>query len=201
MKGHWWSSVLGLLCMPAEVLLSNLAVSQNPSTISLLRVNSSLETTCFTSLSNPLSFTLRRKFQNEEVVHLHFGNEQIKKTTIAPKFAGRVLIPKDLQVKSAISLQLSQLGLEDTDLYYCRWTLLESENLVTVTSNGTIIIVRESVPQDQCENTILDLTLISLSVTALSVILSLFIGALIFKCKAVSLCSYSLKSTSNLPEL
>ncbi|KAM4524495.1 uncharacterized protein PAE49_000788 isoform 2-T2 [Odontesthes bonariensis] len=201
MKAHWWSCVLGLLCMPAEVLLNNLAASQNPSTISLLRVNSSLETTCFTSLSNPLSLTLRRQFQNEEVVHLHFKNEQIKKTTTAQKFVGRVHITEELQVKSAISLQLSQLGLEDTDLYYCRWTLLKSANLVTVTSNGTIIIVRESAPQDQCEDTILDLTLISLSVTALSVTLSLFIGALIFKCKRVSLCSYSLKSTSNLPEL
>ncbi|CAG5910972.1 unnamed protein product [Menidia menidia] len=181
MKAQWWSCVLGLLCMPAEVMLDNWAASQHPSTTSHVRVNSSLEITCSTSLSKPIGLTLHRLFKNNQnIVYLHFKNEKNPKITTSKIYNDRVTVLK--AEDSLVSVQLSWLQLDDTDLYYCRWTFLNTPTLVKLESNGTVIIVRESGPKDQCRDLTLDLTLICLSVTALTVTAFLFIGALILKC-------------------
>ncbi|XP_041829260.1 uncharacterized protein LOC121632136 [Melanotaenia boesemani] len=188
MKAYWWSCVLGLLCMTTEVILNELQAVQKPSTISQVKVNSSVEIMCSTSLPEPLTLSLRRRFEwkkTDNVVYLSLENGAIKKITTDKKFEDRIRIshgPQGHGLKHGFTLQLSLLGLKDTDLYYCHWTYANSR-IVSLTSNGTVIIVRESIPTDHCEDPNLDFTFISLSVTALTVILSFFIGAIIFTCR------------------
>ncbi|XP_070783736.1 uncharacterized protein [Enoplosus armatus] len=171
--------------MPAEVLLSTWTVSQGPTSISLKRVNSSVEITCSTSLSDPMGFSLRRRFHGEgDVVFLALDNGQITKDTIATEFVGRIRIAPDQQTREGygFTLQLSLLRLEDTDLYDCSWIRFQSEKAIrqTMSSTGTIIIVRDRDPQEQCKHHVLDHIFIALSVTAFTVLL-LFIGALIVR--------------------
>ncbi|XP_070847093.1 uncharacterized protein [Chaetodon trifascialis] len=192
MKAHWWSCVLGLLCIPAEVILSTWTVSQDPLSISQVRVNSSTKITCSTSLPNPMGFYLQRGVHdNRDVVFLDLDDGQVTKNTIATEFIGRIHIVPDQQTRKGhgvtygFTLQLSQLGLEDTDWYYCSWIHFNSEtaNQEKLSSSGTVIIVREQDPQEQCKNNIGDLIFIALSVTAFTGILVLFIGTLIVRRK------------------
>ncbi len=98
-------------------------------------------------MSNPMGFYLRRRFHGDkDIVHLSFESGQITKKIIAGKFSGRIDIARDKQIREGkgFTLQLSLLGLEDTDLYYCGWITFRSElsKLETLDSNGTVIIVR-----------------------------------------------------------
>ncbi|KAK1881535.1 putative outer membrane usher protein EcpC [Dissostichus eleginoides] len=70
------------------------------------------------------------------------------------------------------------MQLQDTNLYFCTWSFV-SEDIrpVHLSTNGTIIIVREEL----CGNPILDLVLIAFSVTAFTVIVLLFTGAMILR--------------------
>lgn len=119
-----------------------LTVSQVPMSISLKKVNSSAEITCSCSLSYLIVFKLQRRFHgNEPVVFLSLENGEVTKNTIAEEFTDRINI-QQIEGGYGFTLELSLLRLEDTDLYYCNWIHMESEKLETVSSNGTIIIVR-----------------------------------------------------------
>ncbi|XP_026206531.1 uncharacterized protein LOC113155979 [Anabas testudineus] len=183
MKGHWWSCVLGLLCMPAEVILDSQTVFQSPSSTFQMKVNSSAEITCSTSLPDVLGLYLQRKFHRKsEIVYLSLHQGKVTKNTTAEEFIGRIQVTPNMQGKDGFkfTLRLSLLGLDDTDLYYCRWSHfnLKKESLI---STGTIVIVREYDPQEQCKGQVLDHILITLTVVAFTVILFLFIGTLIFR--------------------
>ncbi|XP_039991501.1 uncharacterized protein LOC120794467 [Xiphias gladius] len=180
MKAHWWSCVLGLLCMPAVVILNPWTVSQNPLSISLMRVNSSAEITCSTSLSEPMGLYLNRRFHGEgDIVYLALQNRLVTKNTTSAKFIGRIHVTPSYGPSYGFTLRLSLLALDDTDLYYCTWSHFKPQTATreTQSSNGTIIIVREKEPQEQCKDHIEGLIMISFSVTA--VVLFLFTGALI----------------------
>ncbi|XP_035469465.2 T-cell antigen CD7 [Scophthalmus maximus] len=186
MKGHLWICVLGLLCMPAEAILQTWTVSQRPLSV-LMRVNSSAEITCSTSLPEPMGLYLRRLFRNgEDVVYLDLKNGRVTKRTTAPEFMGRIEVTPHQQIEAGcgFTLRLSLLGLGDTDLYYCTWSHFKSQMgmLDTQSSNGTLIIVTETDPQEQCKVQIFVVILMSLSVLAFTILLVFFVGALILKC-------------------
>ncbi|XP_075949338.1 uncharacterized protein LOC142951587 [Anarhichas minor] len=188
MKAHWWSCVLGLLCMPSGVTLSDLKVSQDPTSISLTRVNSSAEITCSTLRSDPLSLSLHMRFPDtKQIAFLALKNGLVSKTTAGAGFGGRISAAPSQRIGDGhgFTVQLSLLGLEDTNLYYCRWEFFKKETSTseTLSSNGTVIIVRERDPQEQCRDHILDRILIGLSVAALCVVLFLCVAALIVRRK------------------
>ncbi|XP_059181187.1 uncharacterized protein LOC131959994 isoform X2 [Centropristis striata] len=190
MKAHLWNCVLGLLCMPAEVLLSSWTVSQDPLSISLMRTNSAAEITCTTSLPDPLGFVLYRRFNGErELLYLSLSNGRVTKNTTAAEFVGRIhVVNHQIRKGHGFTLRLSLLWQEDTDLYYCSWKHFrtETKTVETMPSKGTKIIVRERDPQEQCGIHIVDLVLIALCVTSFTVILILCLGALIWRCKRKS---------------
>ncbi|XP_032358020.1 uncharacterized protein LOC116671134 isoform X2 [Etheostoma spectabile] len=195
MKAHWWSCVLGLLCMPASVMLSTWTVSQDPSSISLMRVNSSAKITCSTSLPDPLGLYLQSGFHDiRDIVFLSLENGLVTKNTTDPEFAGRINVAPDQQIREGhgFTLQLSLLGEEDTNVYYCSWRYFKSEtaNIETLPSIGTVIIVKESYPHIQCGDHIWDLLLIAFSVTAFTVLLFLFVRGIVRR-KRVSTTSTS----------
>lgn len=177
---------MGLLCMHAEVMLSSWTASQNPSSVSYKRVNSSAEITCSTSLSDPLGVYLYRRFpSDQDIVYLAFTKQQITKKTINEQFKDRIIVTEDQQIRggNGFTMQLSLLELQDTNLYYCSWTYFESRRRQTLSSNGTVIIVRERDSQEACREPVWDFTLILLSLTAFIVVLCLFIAALIWRCR------------------
>ncbi|XP_068439828.1 uncharacterized protein [Clinocottus analis] len=188
MKAHGWCCVLGLLCVPAGVLLSTSPVSQDPASISLTSVNSSARITCSTSRSDPLGLTLYRGFPSKSmIVFLVLDGGLVAKNTPASEFAGRLHVAPHQRTGQAhgFTFQMSVLGLGDTNLYYCSWNFynvatLSSETLFTT---GTVIIVRERDPQEQCREHILDLVLITLSVTAFVMVVGLCVTVLIVKYK------------------
>ncbi|KAM8729486.1 uncharacterized protein AB9X84_026717 [Acanthopagrus schlegelii] len=188
MTAHWWSCLLGLLCMPAEVILSTWTVSQEPVSITQMRVNSSMKITCSTSMYETMGVYLRRSFHGKnDVVFLALENGQVTKDTITENFAGRIHIAKEQQITEGCGFtwELSLLGLDDTDHYYCSWIYFNSEkgNQETRSSNGTIVLVGERDPQEQCSHNIDGLIFIAMSVTAFTAILSLIIGALVVRIK------------------
>ncbi|XP_034717288.1 uncharacterized protein LOC117937423 [Etheostoma cragini] len=184
MKAHWWSCVLGLLCMPANVMLSTWTVSQDPSSISLMRVNSSAKIKCSTSLPEPLGLYLKSGFHDmRDIVFLSMENGLVTKNTTDPEFAGRINVAPDQQIREGygFTLQLSLLGQEDTNVYYCYWKYFKLDTAVieTLPSIGTVIIVKETDPQVQCGDHIWDLTLIAFSVTAFTVLIFLLFRGLV----------------------
>ncbi|MED6232742.1 hypothetical protein ATANTOWER_001805 [Ataeniobius toweri] len=189
MKAKVWSCVLGLLCMPAEVILNTWTASQSPLTISNVRVNSSLEIICTISLENPTGLALKRRFLgNTEIIYLSFQNGVVTKNTTAEKFRNRIGITQeqlDPGVRYKFKLQLSLLGLDDTDLYYCHWTYIKNPTYVIlhVESNGTVIIVREHGPVEQCSDHTVDLTLICMSIVAFTALSFIFVGVMIMRCR------------------
>ncbi|XP_055745495.1 uncharacterized protein LOC129828487 [Salvelinus fontinalis] len=183
-----WRCVLGLLCTPAVLTWT---VSQSPSAVSLMKVNSSAEILCSTSLPDPTGLYLMGRFHdNRDVLYLSIADRAVGKITIHNGFRGRVTVQpdQDQEVKRCceFTLRLSQLGVEDTDSYYCSWRYYDTKRKVLVQrhSNGTIIIVRERDPEKGCggSQTIMELILIVLSWTAFIVIFFLFIGALMWRC-------------------
>uniref|UniRef100_A0A3P8TU18 Immunoglobulin V-set domain-containing protein n=1 Tax=Amphiprion percula TaxID=161767 RepID=A0A3P8TU18_AMPPE len=138
------SSNLGPLIVTFTFVLL-MCSSQNPSSVSYKRVNSSAEITCSTSLSDPLGVYLYRRFPSDQgIVYLAFTGQEITKTTINEHFKDRVIVTEDQPVRggNGFTMQLSLLELEDTNLYYCSWTYFESMRRQTLSSNGTVIIVR-----------------------------------------------------------
>lgn len=179
---------MGLLCMPADVILRSWQVSQEPEATIFKNINSSTKITCSTSLSEPLGVGLYRKFNNSQIAYLDFNYSQVLKSTIDAEFKGRTDITKEQQMTEGFrfNFQLSMLKQDDTDLYYCRWVFFSSTTfkIMTLSSKDTLIIVREEEPQQQCKEHVEDLIFIILSATtAFIAILFVVIAALIVKCK------------------
>lgn len=88
---------------------------------------------------------LHRGFHdNKDVMYLQMENGQITKETTSVDFTGRIQISHNPWVEGGhgFTWQLSQLRLEDTDWYYCKWLYPRSKTLVTEASIGDIIVVR-----------------------------------------------------------
>lgn len=174
--------------MHAEVTLSTWTVFQHPLSITNTKVNSSAEIMCSTTLSDPLGVYLHRGFHSHKVaVYLSMEKGKVTEDTISSDFTGRIHITPDQQIEQGcgFTFQLSLLQMEDTDQYYCTWENYNTDRMegTTLSSNGTVIIVREKDPNEQCKNAIWDLIFIALSVTAVSIVLFLLIGALIARRK------------------
>ncbi|XP_071397617.1 uncharacterized protein [Centroberyx affinis] len=187
MRGHWWSCLLALLCMPAGALLDPWTVSQNPPAISLMRVNSSAEILCSTSLSDPMGLYLLGYFHGDRsVVYVSLVEGRVTKKTVHLGFADRVDVVPDPGTGPGcgFTLRLSPLGPEDTDVYYCRWSYFNTHTSTeeSLESNGTVVIVRERDPQEQCNGHVMDLIVIVLSMTTFIIVLFVFTGAMILKC-------------------
>ncbi|KAK5850428.1 hypothetical protein PBY51_001310 [Eleginops maclovinus] len=187
METRGWSCVLGFLCLPAEVLLHTWTVSQEPSSISIKKVNSSAEITCSSSLSDPVNLILERRFHSgEEVMFLYLKNGKIAKKTPNAEFKPRVHVSERKQLDGGlgITFKISLLQLHDTNLYYCIWTYMyEDVSPMKLQTNGTIIIVRERELQENCGSHTMNLVLIGFSVTAFIIILFLCTGAMILRRK------------------
>ncbi|CAK6970624.1 uncharacterized protein LOC128381577 [Scomber scombrus] len=186
MRAHWWSCVLGLLCLPAEVTLNTWTASQNPSTISVVRVNSSVEITCSTTLQDPIGLYLATRFPNiGNIMFLSLRDGQVTKYSSIEEFKGRIQVTQKKQPAGSpeFTMSLSLRGPEDTNLYFCRWTYFESSKRGELSSNGTVIIVTEKDPQEHCRFHFLDLTFITLRVTAFTIISCFTIRTLILRCK------------------
>ncbi|KAM4623569.1 uncharacterized protein ACJ7VT_004610 [Polymixia lowei] len=184
MKAHLWSCLLGLFYIPAVITVT---VSQNPHAILLMKVNSSAEIRCSTSLSGAVGLYLQSYFHGDRnVAFLALRDGEVLKTTIHGDFREQIdVVPTpELSQGCGFTFRLSLLDLTDTDMYYCSWKYfdLHTKELETHKSNGTIIIVRGRDPYKDCDGNILDLILIVLSVTAFVVILFLFVGSLIWRC-------------------
>lgn len=135
-----------MTCQSLTIHLS-LTVSQEPMSISQVRLNTSMRITCSTSLSETMGVYLHRSFHGKnDVVFLALDKGQVTKDTIAENFAGRIRIVNEQQTAEGyrFTWELSLLGLDDTDLYYCSWVYFNSEkgNQETRSSNGTVILVR-----------------------------------------------------------
>uniref|UniRef100_A0A669BCT4 Immunoglobulin V-set domain-containing protein n=1 Tax=Oreochromis niloticus TaxID=8128 RepID=A0A669BCT4_ORENI len=112
-----------------------------------MRVNSSAEIMCTTSLANPMGLYMHRRFHKEQdVVYLDLNEFSVTKDTISNKFKGRINVSPAKQITQELrgfTFQLSLLELEDTNLYYCEWIYTDTKlNKLLMTSNGTVIIVR-----------------------------------------------------------
>lgn len=106
---------------------------------------------------------LHRGFHdNKDVVYLQMEKGQVTKQTTSVDFTGRILVSHSPLVEGghAFTWQLSQLRLEDTNWYYCKWLYPESKTLVTDTSIGTIIVVRGRERRSQHSN--MELHLVSI---------------------------------------
>ncbi|KAK2820928.1 hypothetical protein Q5P01_023887 [Channa striata] len=195
MKGHWWSCVLGLLCLHVKVVHNTETVSQTPSYITYVGVNSSVTITCSTSLSDALGLYLQRQFHGKKnIVYLSLSKGNVAKNTTSEEFKGRIQVIQEKSNKKGygFTLQLSLLALDDTDLYYCQWSHFEPKRAIeeSLSSNGTIIIVRDFGDQEECEDQVFDYMFIILCGTAFSVTLFIAIGVLILKYRTSKKCKY-----------
>ncbi|XP_033963754.1 uncharacterized protein [Pseudochaenichthys georgianus] len=185
MQALGWSCVLGILCLPAEVLLHTWTVSQEPSSTSIKTINSSAEISCYTSLSDPVSLSLQRNFHSRtDVSFLYFQKGTIEKMTMTEELKKRIQVSERKQLDGGVgvSFKIDMMQLQDTDLYFCTWSHVD-KGPVKLATNGTIIIVREEDPQELCGfgNHILNVVLIAFSVTAFTVIVLLFTGAMVLR--------------------
>nr|XP_040033437.1 uncharacterized protein LOC120819800 [Gasterosteus aculeatus aculeatus] len=202
MKVHWVSCVLGFLCGPAlrtmtgEAVGNNsslLTTSQEPQSISLMRVNSSAEITCSTSLSDLRGLSLQQGFpEMKKIMYVDIKNRLVNKETRAAAFAGRVHVAPHQKIREghSFTFRLSRLGPEDTNVYLCSWNFLKKDMslIEKLHSPGTVVIIREKDPQEQCkghmfDRILLDRILLALSVTGLFIVMILCIGALIVRRK------------------
>ncbi|XP_072311945.1 uncharacterized protein [Eucyclogobius newberryi] len=177
MRALWCSSVLGLICMlPAQGMANAVTVAQTPISISEVRVNSSAHITCSITSTSVLALALNRRFDTEkDVIYLSLERGQIGTVTTHSRFKGRVdtklEVPEGTSLR--ISFTLSQLQVDETDLYFCHWQYFETE-LETFRSDGSIVIVNEGLPEaGQCSEDFYlpDHLLLSLSIIALPVLI------------------------------
>ncbi|CAN9508946.1 unnamed protein product [Ophioblennius macclurei] len=185
MRVQRWSCLLGLLCMPAGVILDEWTASQHPSSTCFVKLNSTIDISCSTSLSDPLGLSLMRRFPEAvNVVYLSLDNGEIAKITQAAQFQNRIRVSPGSKVKNGhnFTVQLSQLGVEDTNLFFCNWTHFENSKFKDLSSTGTVLLVGETDPEEKCESNSMELVLICLLVTVVVVIVVLSIVALVFKC-------------------
>ncbi|XP_015251184.1 PREDICTED: uncharacterized protein LOC107098183 [Cyprinodon variegatus] len=188
MKAKWWSCVLGLLCMPAEVILKSYTASQSPSSISYVRVNSSMEIECSSNLEKPTGLSFKRHFLGDEQILYLFYGDGAGKLTKKATFKERIDVIQN-QPKTGdhrkVRIKLFQMGRNDTDLYYCSWTYMNETNYVELSleSNGTVIIVSEHGPEIKGSDHALEMTLIYSSIAAFTFILIVIIGIMTVRCR------------------
>ncbi|KAM7371199.1 hypothetical protein PAMP_010690 [Pampus punctatissimus] len=149
---------------------------------------------------------LQRRFHDtKDILYLSLENRRITKNTTDENFEGRIQITPEQQRSDGCSftLVLSMLGFEDTDLYYCKWIYFASNTKARgkLSSRGTIIIVREKIPEEQCGFHFMDLILITLSVIAFTIIFFLTIGELIMRCKRTTCVKMTCRKLLLLSEL
>lgn len=74
-------------------------------------------------------------------MYLNIENGEVTSRTTNTKFKGRIHVTQDEQIKDRYGFrwQLSLLGVEDTNWYYCQWITYESA--MDGIWNGTTIIV------------------------------------------------------------
>ncbi|XP_011471782.1 uncharacterized protein LOC105353787 [Oryzias latipes] len=171
MKAHWWSCLFGLLWVNAEG--ARWTASQRPASTLRVEINSSLEISCSTSLPNTLGLTLYRSFKaSTKIVYLSLDKSGILKQTPDTDFIDRVRVTRERSDSEyEVTLQLSKLKEDDTDLYYCTWTYLDVHSVKHLKSNGTVVIVGEKRPEARCQILTLDLVLVCGGITAFVLIL------------------------------
>lgn len=168
-----------------------------------MRINSSADIKCSTSLTNPHALSFEGHFHGDMVVmYLSIDKGVVSTATSAKNFKGRISAVSDPEANHGcgLTLQLSMLAMMDTDMYYCIWTYynIKTSSLETKKSNGTIIIVRDRDPAEDCHG-YMDLTLIVLSVAAIVVIFFIFMAALIWRCTRTKQHYKPAKARNNQP--
>ncbi|XP_061088185.1 uncharacterized protein LOC133122293 [Conger conger] len=182
MEALLWTSVLGLLSTPVGATRADSPeVSQSPNAISLMKVNSTAEIQCRTTLGNTTGLYLKRRFSEEtEVLYISTPTGKI---TINRLYKHRLSVAGEC---CDYMLQLSQLGVNDTDGYYCLWSTRDvaSQKVLRYESRDTIIIIREKDPKDCNRIHSLQHILFILSVTTSAVVVGIFLGVLVWWCKS-----------------
>ncbi|XP_061665392.1 uncharacterized protein LOC133495145 [Syngnathoides biaculeatus] len=177
MEAHWCSCVLGLFCLLSDV--NAWSVPRDPSHTSVVSSEFSSEITCSTTLSNPGEVYLSRHFQGERnVVSLSLDSDWSINKMTAAGFEGRIHItPFHHTIKGrGFTIKVTQLQMEDADLYYCRWLFFNPDRSTgrTLLTNETLIAVRDVI----CSKS-LEITLVVLSLTVLSA--TVVAGAMILR--------------------
>ncbi|KAF6723075.1 hypothetical protein FQA47_000276 [Oryzias melastigma] len=186
MIARWWSCLFGLLCVHAEG--TRWTASQSPASIRQVEINSSVEISCSTSLPSPMALSLHRFFKADaQIVYLSLSKANITKQNPREHYIDRVQVTREhLKPEYQVTLQLSKLKRDDTDLYYCSWTYFEDKEFTMehLRSNGTVLVVGEKRPEAQCPIPTLDLVLVCAGATALILILS-FCGVRLYRGRRV----------------
>lgn len=158
-----------------------------PSSTSEIRQNSSVTIRCSISGMLVTGLSFNRQFDAQMVTFLRMKEGKIVKNTHGDKFMGRIEAREESRGGSDvdITLTLSHLQVDDTDLYYCHWSCFNG-HLKSFFSNGSIIIVKEYIlerVQPKCKVDILDILSIALNVIAIPFVLCLLILSVFALCK------------------
>ncbi|XP_048869290.1 uncharacterized protein LOC125741868 isoform X1 [Brienomyrus brachyistius] len=195
MESLHWIYLLGFFSIQAVCSWSeqNL-VLQSPKAISLMKVNSTANIRCYSTMHNLVGLYLKRRFYgNTDIIYVSLSNMKIN-------------INKMYQHRHSVTGQccdftfhLSQLTVEDSDSYYCNWTQINTQKMdaVTYQSEDTIIIVRERDPKEDCKrNVTMYRILILLGFTGLVIIVCVLIGVMLWCCTRTKR-TYSPKRSHN----
>ncbi|RVE59293.1 hypothetical protein OJAV_G00187100 [Oryzias javanicus] len=184
MNARWWSFLFGLVCVRAEG--TRWTASQSPASIRRVEINSSLEISCSTSLPRVLSLSLHRLFKSDaQIVYLSLNDGEITKQNPRADYVDRVRVTGERsESEYQVTLRLSELQQDDTDLYYCSWTYTEAYAVEHLRSNGTVLIVGEKRPEPRCQMPPLDLVLVCAGTTA-SVLILCFCGVYFYRGRRV----------------
>ncbi|XP_015211554.1 uncharacterized protein [Lepisosteus oculatus] len=152
------------------------SVSQMPGLISQ-KENSSAEIRCATSLKEMDGLYLRRRYaQKMDVLYVFLSNMT---STVVNQYQHRLSVKG--QCCDFVFL-ISQLTVRDSDAYYCTWSKLDMEKaqMINYDSNGTMIIVKEKDPMEECHrrkniNQILFIISVSMAVLVITVFTCTFI--------------------------
>ncbi|KAK7918930.1 hypothetical protein WMY93_010214 [Mugilogobius chulae] len=179
MKASWCSCVLGLLSVAAfqRTFRANaITVTQTPSSLVASLKSSAMITcsiTCSITTKDVLGVTLSHRFAEENIAYVALSDGKVLRVINATKFEGRVG-PK-LEILDGTSLRvnftLSQLRVEDTNLYFCHWVYDIDKKIA---SNGTIFIVNDRLPKGtECGDVfeVYDVALFSLCIGSIPVLL------------------------------
>lgn len=189
--GLWWSCVLGLLCSSVRQALGDaVTATQTPSSTSEQRLNSSITVTCSISGGHARGLSFSRRFDSQDVLFLSLRRGGIAEETVKREYEGRLGFRVEKSEEGlSVGITVSQLQVDDTDLYLCVWTCFK-DHLETYSSTGSIVIVREYVPeslQPQCdggdEDKVLDVVLVALSASSVPFVLSLLVLSVFAFCK------------------
>ncbi|XP_018617207.1 uncharacterized protein LOC108939975 [Scleropages formosus] len=174
-----WTCLLGLLSVRAAPSWSETPmVSQSPKAISLLKVHSTAEIRCKSTLHDPVGLYLKRRFSDDKQVLylsvpkllLTFGRGYEHRVSMTGKCCN-------------FTFQMSQLMMDDTDGYYCSWTQFDvkTKEITVYKSKETIIIVRD--PNENCSrNSTMEGIFFILSLPVLVIVVSVIIGAAVSYC-------------------